>query len=278
MLTNEQPEQFALTWDALPCQPHDTVLCFWKDTVLLCDEHSPRRLPTYAMLMSALAGENPMHAFTQGTRRVFILTLTAERTLPEGIVFAQVRAFRMFESQEEAYFLLTAYHLAVWYARHRYCGACGGTTQPAREERALVCGQCGFLQYPTISPAIIVAITDEDRLLLARNAQGAFRHYSLIAGYVEAGETLEQAVRREIMEEVGLRVRDVRYLASQPWGLSQSMMIGFHAKLEGSPAITLQQSELSDAQWFRRGELPEHAGPVSIAYRLIEQFQRGELP
>lgn len=111
--------------------------------------------------------------------------------------------------------------------------------------------------------------------MLARNARGVFRHYSLIAGFVEVGETLEQAARREILEEVGLHVRDIRYLGSQPWGLSQSLMVGFHATLDGCAQITLQESELAEAHWYTKDELPEYAGSTSIAYEIIQRFIQG---
>ena len=124
---------------------------------------------------------------------------------------------------------------------------------------------------------MIVAITDGDRILLARNARGEARHYALIAGYVEVGKTLAHAVRREVLEEVGLRVKNLRYLGDQPWGVSGSLMFAFHAELDGSPEITLQQSELADAQWFARDALAPSAHRVSIAFELIERFRRGEL-
>ena len=276
MLMNDRPEQFSLLYDARPCETVDTVLCFKMDQVLLCKTDEALTLPTWGDLKTVLQYQTPLHIFTQSDRRVFILNLSEPLQLPEGLVFDSIRVFRSFASREDSFALMTAYHLSIWYARHAHCGACGGHTQPAAAERALVCDQCGLIQYPTISPAVITAITDGDRILLARNAYGTFKHYSLIAGYVEVGETLEQTVQREIMEEVGLRVKDIRYIASQPWGLSQSMMIGFHARLDGAPDITLQTSELADAGWFRSSELPEHAGIASIAFSLIERFRLGK--
>lgn len=277
MLVNERPEQFSLGYDAKPCQPEDIVFCFWDGHVLLRTDESARRLPTWGEVATFCDHQEPTHAFTQGSRRCFLLNPPSMEPAPDGFVWEQARVFRILTPQEDSYALMVALHLSAWYAKHRYCGVCGGSPVPAETERALVCPQCGLVQYPTISPAVIVAITDGGRLLLARNAHGVFRHFSLIAGYVEAGETLEQTVRREIMEEVGLRVKDVRYISSQPWGLSQSLMIGFHAQLDGSPAITLQTSELAEAEWFRADELPEHAGPASIAYELIDLFRQGRL-
>ena len=277
MLLNDHPEQFSLQFDPNPITERDTVFCFCGDQVLLHDETSAERLPTWAELRQYYAGEAPLHAFTQAGRRCFLLQSGTKESPVATCQFAPVRLFRDFASRQEAYLLMTAHHLNSWYAKHRYCGVCGAAPLPADTERALVCPQCGNVQYPTIAPAVIVAITHAGKLLLARNAHGVFRHFSLIAGYVEAGETLEQAVQREVMEEVGLHICDITYFDSQPWGLSQSLMVGFHAKLAGTDSITLQQSELAEADWFTADALPEHAGPASIAYALIQQFKQGKL-
>lgn len=277
MLLNDQHHLFSLSYDANPCKPGDTVLLFQHDHVILRNTECETRLPTWAELAEAFPTAEPIHAFTQNDRRIFLAFVSSDVLLPENFTWEEVRVFRLLPQRADAFLLSTAYHLATWYRKHRFCGVCGGTTRSASSERALVCEHCGDVQYPTISPAVIVAITDGDRLLLARNIRAVFRHYTLIAGYVEVGETLEQTVRREILEEVGLRVKDIHYLGSQPWGQSQSMMIGFHATLDGLPEVVLQESELSEAHWFRADELPEHAGPVSIAYEMISRFRDGDL-
>lgn len=277
MLLNDHPERFSMLYDTQPITAQDTVFCFCGDQVLLRGEAESRRLPVWAELGDHFSRETLLHAFTQGERRCFLLQVPDLGSPVATCHFAPVRLFRDFASREEAYLLMTAYHLNSWYGKHRFCGVCGGMPAPMKNERALLCPQCGAIQYPTIAPAVIVAITHEHKLLLARNAHGAFRHFSLIAGYVEAGETLEQAVKREVQEEVGLQIRDITYFGSQPWGLSQSLMVGFHAKLAGNDSITLQQSELAEANWFTADALPEHAGPASIAYALIQRFKQGEL-
>ena len=125
---------------------------------------------------------------------------------------------------------MSCWHLWAWYGRNRFCGRCAHPLVPDAAERALRCEGCGLVVYPAIAPAVIVAITRGDSILLARSVRSTFRHYSLISGYVEVGETLEHAVRREVMEEVGLRLGALRYLGDQPWGVSGSQMFAFQAE------------------------------------------------
>ena len=277
MLINDHPECFSLANHAQSIAAEDYLLVFQGENVLLRGTDENARLPRWQELMRLPVPMYPLQVFSYGDQNVFLINIEQVIDVPDGLAFSSVRVFRLMADQEEAFLLSVAYHLSIWYGKHRYCGVCGGKMQPSDTERALICGQCRNTLYPTISPAVIIAITDNDRILLARNAYGVFRHFSLIAGYVEVGETLEQAAQREILEEVGLRVRNLRYLASQPWGLSHSLMIGYHAELDGSPEIVLQQSELAEARWFGRDELPEHASPASIAFEIIERFRRNEL-
>ena len=277
MLINEQHTEFTLFLDTNPVATSDTLLLFMQNEVLLRTAPPADRLPLWGEIADALADITPLHAFTQENRRFFIAAAGTDTRVPPGFAFEGVRAFRSLLPAADGALLNAAYHLAVWYRQHRFCGACGSPLAPAPFERALACGNCGLTIYPSILPAVIVAVTDGDRLLLARNAHGTFRHHSLIAGYVEVGETAEQAVRREVLEEVGLHVKNIRYIASQPWGFSQSLMLGFAAELDGPAEITLQESELSDAHWFPREQVPGNDSTASIAFDLMERFRRGEL-
>ena len=141
----------------------------------------------------------------------------------------------------------------------------------------MVCPACNTVVYPKISPAIIVAIRSNDKILLANNANFAANWYSLVAGFVDVGETLEETVRREVKEEVGLDVWNIRYYGSQPWELSGSMMIGFIADADENQPIQTDDKEITHAAWFTRDNLPNHPKNVSIAGEMIEQFARGEL-
>ncbi len=267
---------FSLTPTPRPWKDTDILICFCGDEVLIAPEGSAV-LPSCSQLMPYLASA-PVLLLEASEKSVYFADLSAPPALPgdSGLVLRPASVFRSM-AQEEAYILTTAWHLAQWYRRNKRCGSCTGAMQPSQTERALICQDCGQTLYPSPSPAVAVAIISGERLLMARNIQATFRHFSLIAGYVEAGESLEETVHREVMEEVGLKVKNLRYLGSQPWGWSQSLMVGFQAELMGSDAITLQESELSEARWFRRDEIEKEAAPISLSFDIIQRFRRGEI-
>jgi NAD+ diphosphatase len=166
-----------------------------------------------------------------------------------------------------------AVQILLWDKTHRFCGRCGQPTVNAPADRAKLCPQCGLLSFPRLSPAVIMLIQrGDDEFLLARNRAFADGFYSVLAGFVEPGESLEEAVAREVLEEVGLEIRDIRYFGSQPWPFPHQLMIGFTAHYAGGE-ISLQADELVEANWYsRRGELPHLPGKLSIARRLIDWF------
>ena len=163
-----------------------------------------------------------------------------------------------------------------WYRQNRFCGACGGEMGRGTEERSLVCKKCGQTLYPKICPAVIVAVTDGDRLVLTKYAGRAFKRYALIAGFNEIGESIEDTVRREVMEEVGLRVKNLRFYKSQPWVYTDTLLFGFYAELDGDDTIHRQESELAEAGWFNRDSLPTDHSATSLTGEMIEVFRIGQ--
>lgn len=166
-----------------------------------------------------------------------------------------------------------AVQLVEWAATHRYCGRCGTPTAPVPGERAMGCPECGLHSYPRLSPAVIMVVHRGDEMLLARGARFGMPIYSALAGFVEPGESLEDAVAREVKEEVGVDVHDIRYFASQPWPFPNSLMIGFYAAYRDGE-IDIDPLEIIDAQWYRPDALPHVPGPPSIAGQLIDGFVR----
>lgn len=166
-----------------------------------------------------------------------------------------------------------AAQLVDWDRTHRFCGQCATPTEPSRSERSRRCPRCGLVAFPRLAPAVIMLVErDDGRILLARNP--AFPFFSLLAGFVEPGETLEQAVARETFEEVGLTVGDMTYWGSQPWPFPHSLMVGFRARYRAGELV-LQEDEIAEAGWFGPDELPMVPPTMSIAGRMIEQWATG---
>ena len=144
------------------------------------------------------------------------------------------------------------------------------------KERMVYCPKCGRMEYPKLCPAVIVAVTHGNRLLLSKYAGRNHTNYALIAGFAEIGETIEETVKREVMEEVGLKVKNLRYYKSQPWSFTDTLLFGFYVDLDGEEDITLDQEELALAQWFDRDKLPEPAANGSLTSEMITMFRNGE--
>ncbi len=162
-----------------------------------------------------------------------------------------------------------AVQLVEWLRTSRWCGRCATPTRLDAIERAVRCPTCGLNVYPRLAPAVIVLVHRDDEMLLARNGRFRGSMFSTVAGFVEPGETLEETVHREVAEEVGVRLRDLRYVASQPWPFPHSLMVGFWAEWAGGE-IEVDGDEIVEAGWFRPGSLPQLPPPLSIARRLID--------
>lgn len=164
-----------------------------------------------------------------------------------------------------------AIQIIDWYRSHQFCGRCGERTVPYEGDRAMICEGCGIHAYPRLSPSIIVLIHKEDSVLLARNHRWPDGLYSTLAGFVEPGEAIEETLVREVREEVGVEVDNLRYLGSQPWPFPNSLMLGFHAEYAGGE-IVCQEDEIADAAWFDLGALPKLPGNVAISRWLIDTY------
>ncbi len=190
---------------------------------------------------------------------------------PGGTAFQEVRSLYSVLEHDFYAIGLTALHLIEWDKAHQFCGMCGGKLKLRNDMRAKECPACGRIEFPRISPAIIVLVEREDTLLLARSPRFRDQFYSVLAGFVDPGESLEEAVRREIREEVGINVRDITYFGSQPWPFPDSLMIGFTAQYE-SGELKIDGQEIIEAGWYRAKDLPRIPGKLSIARRLIDWF------
>jgi NAD+ diphosphatase len=208
---------------------------------------------------------------TLGGMDCYAVDLDADAPLPPGMALSGLR--QLYGRVEEDLFGVAgrAVQIVEWDRTHRYCGRCGTPTELMESERAKRCPQCGLLSFPRLSPAVIVLVERGDAMLLGRGRNFSTPMYSTLAGFVEPGESLEEAVVREIYEEVGILVEDIRYFGSQPWPYPHSLMIGFTAGYAGG-TIQIQESELIDAGWFTAGNLPLLPQPLSIARQMIDAF------
>lgn len=193
-----------------------------------------------------------------------------------GYTYEDVRIFRTAMPRHTSFAGITAHHLFGWYQTNRFCGRCGHPMSADHRERMLFCPECHNMVYPRISPAVIVGILNGDKILMSKYAGRAYANYALIAGFVEVGENVEQTVKREVMEEVGLKVKNIRYYKSQPWAFSGSLLMGFFCDLDGSGQITLDTSELAEAGWFSREEISLTDDSVSLTREMIIRFKEGK--
>ena len=196
-------------------------------------------------------------------------------TLLSGYTMEDIIIFRNLGPQVNGFALITGYQLYNWYETRKFCGKCGHPLVPDTRERMMYCPHCKNTEYPKISPAVIVGVRNGNRLLMSKYAGGTARRYALIAGFAEIGETLEETVKREVMEEVGLKVKNIQYYKSQPWSLSSSLLMGFYCDLEGSDHIILEEDELSEAQWFEREDIPYDDYDVSLTREMMIRFKKG---
>lgn len=185
--------------------------------------------------------------------------------------------FRSVDPLYRAFAGITGYQLYCWYQDNRYCGRCGSMMRRDEELRMVRCDKCNNLVFPTLPPAVIIGITDGDRIIMSKYNGREYKKYALIAGYAEIGETIEDTVRREVMEEVGLKVKNIRYYKSQPWSFSGCLLMGFFCDLDGEDQITLEEEELSMAAWFQRDEIPVMPNRCSLTNEMIIKFKNGEV-
>ena len=171
---------------------------------------------------------------------------------------------------------ITALQLDGWYRNNRYCGHCGSFLKKDHKERMLYCEKCGSRVYPRINPAVIIAVTKGSKLLMTKYAGRTYTRYALVAGFTEIGETLEQTVAREVMEETGIRVKNLRYYKSQPWSFTDTLLTGFFCEADGEQSIRLDKEELSVAEWIERENIDrvqESYDDLSLTNEMIRYFR-----
>ena len=220
------------------------------------------------------APERIVYLFSIGDERYF-LALDEIVTVPRGFAYEAMSWVRHATPAHLLFAAATGYQLSNWYADNRFCSRCGHATELVRTSREIACPECGKVVYPKIQPGVICAVTQGDRIVLTKYAGRAGAWYALVAGFTEVGETIEETVHREVMEEVGLNVRNLRYYKSQPWSFSDTLLMGFWCEVDGDASITVDQTELKEARWFTREEMPDERvrDRASLTGEMIERFR-----
>lgn len=273
MIQDIEPYRLANEYEPAPPEKDAYILWYKDDYILLRHSDEVLSFPRFSDIPPDMAGRYA-YLFSVG-QDTFYLSEAPEAAFNEDFYLENMQALRRTSPRYLTYAGLVGYQLYNWYRNRRFCGRCGQPMKPAANERMLYCPECGNLEYPKISPAVIVAVTNGDRILMSKYAGRAFKKYALLAGFAEIGETIEETVRREVMEEVGLKVKNIRYYKSQPWPFSDSLLFGFFADLDGDDSITLDENELAVAEWFTRDEMPVKADGFSLTNEMMMQFKNG---
>ena len=251
----------------------DYLLHYEYNKVMLLKEKEGYVIPTFQDLLSEEdCREKAYYLFSIGERGYYLVD---DLKVPEfgSYRLEGMQIFRELEPGYQAFAGITGSQIYRWRESRRFCGCCGAKMRAGTTERSMVCTDCGHTEYPKICPAVIVAIRNGDKLLMSRYARGTYRRYALIAGYVEVGETFEECVRREVMEEVGVKVKNIRYYKSQPWAFSDTIMVGFTAELDGERTpFVLQEEEIAEAKWVHRKDILQNTNQASIGSDLIRYF------
>lgn len=287
MIQDIFPHRFSNQYENKMPAEKSKMLCFLGNKILIRRTESEELLlPDYGLISEHLNGQKMQYLFSVDQVGYFLLldeklgqegegekgSLACKKT--EGYDFEPVRSLRQVISKEVCFAVMTAWHLYIWYRDNRFCGRCGQRTVHDGKERMLRCPSCGNLIFPKIAPAVIICVTDGDRILMSKYAGRDYKKYALLAGFTEIGETAEETVEREVMEEVGLKVKNIRYYKSQPWGIDSNLLMGFFCELDGDDTITMDTQELSTAQWFRRDEMPAHNDGISLTREMMEVFEK----
>ncbi len=258
-----EPHKFYIKYKNICPRPKDTVLIYdGRDVIFRGDA-----CETYTY---AETGGDVRYLFSIDDNPYFALMSPFA-----GGYKCSLDRFFTCENRVKAFAVVTGSHISRWYQSHRVCGACAAPLIHSETERALICPSCGRVIYPEITSSVIACIENQNRILLTKYPNSEY--WSLPAGYVEAGESLETALKREVFEETGLRVTDIRYYASQPWGFSGTLSSAFVCRLDGNDTVTLEKSELSDAAWFDRHCIPDNVMSTAVTGKLINAFKNGEI-
>jgi NAD+ diphosphatase len=245
---------------------------FYKGKLLMVQDHYGLMVPQIDRFsLTGIPHHEPHYLGVLQQSHCFAIALQSDSELPANYQLHDLRRLAMMVDPTLFMIAGRARQVIEWDANHQFCGRCGSQTVHHDRDLAKLCPQCGHTQYPRISPCIIVLVTKGYEVLLARSAHFPPGMFSTLAGFVEPGETLEMAAHREIQEEVGVQVKNLKYMGSQPWPFPHSLMVGFHAEYAGGDLV-LEDDEIEEAGWWHIDNLPNIPPQGSISWDLIDAY------
>lgn len=281
MIQDISPYTYHNEYKPVPPDSDSYILAYESGQILLSQEsrESDISFPQFKELEGKVSDlyQNYIYLFSIDEMRFYLIP-NLDTTLLSDYHFHDVRVLRTAQPQHLAFAGITGHQLFQWYQSRRYCGCCGQPMKHDQKERMMYCPSCERHEYPVLMPAVIVAITNGDKLILSKYEGRNFKRYALIAGFAEIGETIEETVHREVMEEVGLKVKNLRYYKSQPWSFSGTLLFGFFCDLDGDNTLTVDHEELAMAEWFDRDKIPDQGNNISLTKEMMMTFAAGKEP
>ena len=287
MIQDIAPMQLHLEYSQKQPQENDSVFVFRGNTkredraLVLMDSNGQPQIPTYKELKEAgwITENTPVQfLFAIDDKDYFLLNNGGKDdiSLP-GYEYTAIRTF-CDKTVTPGLPLagMTAYHLFFWYRDNTCCGRCGHKMVPFQTERAVICPECHNLVFPKLMPAVIIGVRNGNKLLCSRYAGREYKGIALLAGFCEIGESLEQTVAREVLEEFNCKVSNITYFGSQPWGVDSNLLAGFFCDLDDDDSITIDENELASAGWIDRADLEPMPNVMSLTATMIEAFRKGE--
>lgn len=276
MIQDIEPRIFDNSFGNKIAESQDRFLSYEGDSILVREDKDKLWYPSFSDFEAKYPHirDNAQYLFAIDDINYYLIEEKGLDSV-DGWIYVTTGRFRYEPKNWRSFAGTVGWQLNRWYENHRFCSKCGKLMKRSQKERMLYCDTCGFQIYPTISPCVIVAVHDGDRLLMTKYSGRAYTNYALIAGFVEIGESLEQAVHREVKEEVGLKVKNIRYYKSQPWPFTDTIIAGFYAELDGDDTITLDEEELSVGVWVNRDDIPIPELNISLTSEMQEAFRTG---
>ncbi len=287
MIQDIFPHKWDISYQPKKPKADSFIMFFYWDQLLVIKETAEERnhpqitYPVYEDVKQ-WAGD-ATYLFSLDERAMFRVEIPDENRKKEleasvlGGRFENRGFFRTAIPKEYGFAGITGLHLNGWYQKNKFCGACGNVLEKDEKERMLRCPACKNTVFPRINPAVIVGVTDKSRLLLTKYRGRAYKNYALVAGFTEIGESFEETVAREVREETGLSVKNIRYYKSQPWAFADDILAGYFCEVDGSTEITIDRGELSVAEWVEREDIDVTLDDTSLTNEMICCFKEGKL-